>query len=49
MMYFYEIFNLDTFEQAQVTAHTFAEACEAQGWEPQNCYCVWKTYLEVSY
>ena len=49
MLYFYEIFNLETFEHAQGIAHTFAEVCKAQGWKPQNCHCVWKASVEASY
>ena len=48
-MYFYEIFNLENFQQAQVIASTFAEACASQGWKPQNCHCVWRASVEASY
>lgn len=45
-MNYYEIKNTKTQETAQATAKNFATACEAQGWKPQHCRCVWKAKVE---
>ena len=45
-MYFYEIRNRKTQENAQLIAKDFTTACRHLGWKPQECRCVWKANPE---
>jgi hypothetical protein len=48
-MKFYEIKNTKTQKTAEATAKNFAAACQAIGWKPKDCRCVWRASLEASY
>lgn len=41
-MYYFEIKNKKTQEQATATAKGMAQACAILGWKPQDCKCVYK-------
>ena len=48
-LYFYEIMNTATCEQAQGIAHTFGELCKRMGWKPQDCKVIWKGSPDAAY
>lgn len=49
MLYFYEIRNKLTGQQAHTCAKNFTTACKAMGWKPYHCRCIWKASDKAAY